>query len=246
MFGATTLVAHAVGPSASEHIARAFGFRRLFELVAGVALLALMLFAWLGRGERRPVRRQGAGIGMLALARRPSARAALVAGVATALAFGTALHFMPVFVRSRGLEAHTPFFVAYVVAAILARLLLPSLGDRIGHRPVGACAVFAFSAAVMSLAAVHHVGALVACAAGFGVAHGIAYPAINALFVEGTPEGARGRAMALYNLSFNAGITLAAFVAGELAERAGYSVMWLTMGAAAALGAIALVVDRPD
>ena len=49
--------------------------------------------------------------------------------------------------------------------------------------------------------------------------------------------------MALYNLSFNVGITLAAFAAGEIAERAGYAAMWIGMGSAALLGAAALVVD---
>jgi predicted MFS family arabinose efflux permease len=68
---------------------------------------------------------------------------------------------------------------------------------------------------------------------------------MNALFVEGAPVPSRGRAMALFNLAFNVGITIAAFAAGEIAERFGYSAMWLAMGAAGALGALALVIDRP-
>ena len=95
----------------------------------------------------------------------------------------------------------------------------------------------------MSLALVHDTATLIVCALAFGLTHGVAYPAMNALFVEGAPARARGRAMALYNLSFNVGLTVAAFAAGEIAERAGYPVMWLTMGAAALLGAAALVVD---
>jgi MFS family permease len=180
---------------------------------------------------------------MLALARRPGARAALLGGLMTALAFGTAINFMPVFVRSRGLHAHSPFFIAYVFAAICVRLAAPGLGDRMGHRRVGAAAACAFSLAVMSLSLVDAPVTLVVCATAFGLAHGLAYPALNALFVEGAPAGARGRAMAVYNLSFNVGITLAAFIAGEVAERAGYATMWLSMGAAALLGAVALVVD---
>jgi predicted MFS family arabinose efflux permease len=50
--------------------------------------------------------------------------------------------------------------------------------------------------------------------------------------------------MAVFNLAFNVGITISAFAAGELAERLGYSWMWIVMGLMAAGGALALALDR--
>jgi MFS family permease len=85
---------------------------------------------------------------------------------------------------------------------------------------------------------------LVGLALAFGVAHGWTYPSLNALFLEDVPQGARGRAMALFSLSFNIGVLLAAFTGGELAERFGYSAMWQTMGALSGVGVAALWIDR--
>jgi len=247
LFGATTLLAHAIGPSLGEWLALRLGFVTLFRAAGLVALLPLALFLVLPLAPRQPAAPE-ADASMLALAVRAGARSALAAGLLSAVAFGTAIHFMPIFVRARGLKSHGPFFVAYVVSALFVRLLAGGLGDRIGHRRVGVLAALAFSVSVMACALIHRVEELAAVGLAFGAAHGWGYPSYNALFVEGAPEGARGRAMALFNLSFNVGMTIAAFAAGELAERVGYSGMWLVMGTAAGFGGLALVLDRgrPD
>ena len=51
--------------------------------------------------------------------------------------------------------------------------------------------------------------------------------------------------MALFNLAFNLGVTLSAFVAGELAERFDYRVMWAVSAALSLVGALVFFVDRP-
>jgi MFS family permease len=243
LFGSTTLLAHAIGPSLGEWLALRYGFAALFRTAGLVALVPLGLFFALPLSSKRATLPDKTS-SMLLLALRPGARSALAAGLTSAVAFGTAIHFMPVYVRARGLESHAPFFIAYVVSALLVRLFAGGLGDRIGHRRVGAFAALAFSVSVMACASIGRVHELAAVGLAFGAAHGWGYPSCNALFVEGAPETARGRAMALFNLSFNVGMTIAAFAAGELAERFGYSGMWLMMGAAAGVGALALSLDR--
>jgi MFS family permease len=153
------------------------------------------------------------------------------------------LNFMPIFVHARGLPSFAAFFTAYVVSAIAVRLVAGSLGDRAGHRRVAAFSLLGLSGVVSALSLVHSTSLLVLLGLGFGVCHGWAYPSLNALFVAQAPAAARGRAMSLYNLSFNVGVTIAAFTGGEIAERFGYSAMWITMGGLASLGVLALVVD---
>jgi predicted MFS family arabinose efflux permease len=46
--------------------------------------------------------------------------------------------------------------------------------------------------------------------------------------------------MAVFNLAFNGGVTVAAFAGGEIAERLGYSALWLAAGTCAATGAFFL------
>ncbi len=237
VFGTTTLAAHALGPSLGELVIARWDFYGLFLGSAGLALLSLGVFATLGE-SRGPVVRESAPLSWLALSFRAGARGVLLASFAAAIAFGAAIHFMSVFVRAREIGSHSPFFLAYVVAAIAVRLLAGGLGDRVGHRRVGTWAAVAFAFSVIGLGFVHEVWTLIIAGLGFGAAHGLAYPSLNALFVEGAGPNARGRAMASFNLSFNVGMTVSAFVAGEVAERYGYTAMWLLTGCCALFGAL--------
>lgn len=244
IFGTATLAAHAVGPSVSELVTLQVAFAGLFVAAAVVAILALVLFWSVGEtGSRRdPMEVRYSTLQML---RRPTALGALCAAFTAACGFGAAIHFMSVFVRARGLGVHTPFFVSYVVLAIAVRLVMGGLGDRIGHHRVAVVATFAFGCAVLTLGFTASPLALVLTGAIFGAAHGMSYPSLNALFVEGVPPSARARAMAAFNLAFNVGVTLAAFGAGELAERFGYTTMWFVFGAVALSGAFIATLDRP-
>lgn len=246
IFGTTTLVTHALGPTVAELILRHLGFRSLCALSASGATLATVVYTFIPEPPRSVHRPKpgGPAPGLVSLALRPRARSALGGGVTSALAFGTAMNFMPIFALGRGLPSFSPFFEAYVVSAIFVRVAAGGLGDRIGYRKVALVSLGFFGCIVAAMSLVHRTPVLVALALAFGLAHGFAYPSLNALFVEDAPPEARGRAMALFNLSFNLGVTLAAFTGGEVAERLGYSAMWLIAGGLSLLGVVALVVDR--
>ena len=73
-----------------------------------------------------------------------------------------------------------------------------------------------------------------------GLAHGVVYPTLNAIAVEGVGEDARGKVMALYNAAFNAGFSGGSLALGVVAERAGYPLVF-GLGAAACLLALPLL-----
>ena len=243
-FGATTLVAHALGPSIGEWVAHELGFRRLFELSALVALAACPLYLAVPDLARAAPAEGEIELGMRQLALRRGAIGALLCALGSAVTFGTALNFMPVFVRARGLPSHAPFFMSYVAAAIAVRLFAGGFGDRFGHRRVGVAGALGFALTAVGFALVHSQRELVVLALAFGVSHGLAYPSMNAAFLAGTSPRVRGRAMALFNLSFNVGVTLSAFVAGEVAQRFDYATMWQVVGVASAVGAVVFALDR--
>ncbi|MEY4576493.1 MAG: hypothetical protein RL701_1196, partial [Pseudomonadota bacterium] len=68
-----------------------------------------------------------------------------------------------------------------------------------------------------------------------GCAHGLFYPALNALALEPTHAGERGRAMTLISGAFNLGNTLSVLVFGWVAHAYGY----FSVFAAAALVTVA-------
>lgn len=244
-FGATTLISHAVGPSLGEWVATTWGFRSLFLLSAAVALASLPLYFAVHDVPRPQSSPAMARTAARALFFRRGGLGPLACALGTAVTFGTALNFMPVFVRARGLPSHAPFFVTYVAAAIMVRIFAGGLGDRVGHRRVGLVGAVGFALAALGFAFVGARWQLIGVSLGFGLAHGLAYPAMNAAFVGSAPAQARGRAMALFNLAFNLGVTLSAFVAGELAERFDYRVMWAVSAALSLVGALVFFVDRP-
>lgn len=246
VFGTTTLLTHAVGPSIAERVLAAHGFGTVAFGSALAAVASVLVFALV----REPKGEHGVGdrlprAGMISLALRRGGSSVLVGGLTSAVAFGAAIFFMPVFVRTRGIGSFAPFFAAYVASAIIVRLGAGGLGDRLGHRAVAGAALVVFGCSVSALGIATEVWHLAAIGFVFGAAHGWAYPSLNALLVEQAPSRSRGAAMALYNLSFNVGMTLAAFLAGEVASHLGYTAMWIVTGAGCALGAAALATGRP-
>jgi MFS family permease len=244
LFGAMTLISHAVGPTFGEWLAVHFGFHVVFWVSAVAFVIAALAFAFLPNTAPTDLVPMSRPPNMLRLALRRGAVGALVAAFTTAITFGCAIQFMAVFVRERGLTSHAPFFVSYVVAAIVVRLLAGGLGDRVGHRRVSAIACLGFALVASGFAGLTTKTELYVLAIGFGLSHGLMYPSANALFLEHAPRSMRGRGMALFNLAFNVGVTVAGFGAGEVAQRVGWGAMWLTAAAAAFVGSVALYLDR--
>lgn len=76
--------------------------------------------------------------------------------------------------------------------------------------------------------------------AGFGAAHGLFYPSTNALAVEGAGEHERGKVMALFQGSFNAGFASGTLALGFLADAAGYPAVFVAAGGFTLLALVAL------
>lgn len=77
--------------------------------------------------------------------------------------------------------------------------------------------------------------------AGFGLAHGALYPALNALAIEGAGEHERGTVFALYLGAWNAGWSLGSFGFGAVAERFSYPAVFTLASAVALLALVVLV-----
>jgi MFS family permease len=77
---------------------------------------------------------------------------------------------------------------------------------------------------------------------GLGVAHGLLYPALNALLVASTPVGARGVVMTSYNGAFNLGFAMSVVSFGAIAENAGFPSIFLLAGLATFTGVLTLAL----
>ena len=78
---------------------------------------------------------------------------------------------------------------------------------------------------------------------GLGLAHGLFYPALNALIVEGAEDDVRGKVMAVYNGAFNIGFSVGSLGLGYVAQALGYGPVF-AIGGAASFAALAFLAQR--
>ena len=64
---------------------------------------------------------------------------------------------------------------------------------------------------------------LFALGAGLGLAHGLLYPALNAIAAEGVPRARRGAVMSYFSAAFYGGFAIWVYALGWLAKATGYA-----------------------
>ncbi|MEE2678373.1 MAG: MFS transporter [Myxococcota bacterium] len=240
IFGLTMLSNNALAPVLVEAIADRYGWEPAFlfsSFAAGIsALLSL-------RVRERPVHATPAAASRLGdLLRRPEAgRVGLVVALAGAV-FGVMFTFSQPFALELGMEHVRSLFVAYTVAAIVARLGLGPFADRLGRRRVAAVALVFYTAAAALAVGLGSSG-LVLVGAAFGIGHGLFYPTYNALAVQDLAPHERGKGMALFNAAFNVGFTVGVFALGILAAHTGYPWVFGVASGLAVLAFLGLVTD---
>lgn len=238
MIGLAGLATNAIAPAIAEPIAHRFGWGPTFVLGAITSGLAAVLS--LSLKETRPTSIPGKPRIPLFTAQRLGAfGTSALAGVA----LGAMFTFLAPMALERGATQVSGFFIGYTVAAVAVRTLFGDLADRIGRRLISAASMVAYAAVVASAAWAEprHLELL---GAGLGLAHGLLYPALNALAMEGAVAETRGTIMSYFTGSFYAGSAVGTTALGLVAQTAGYPMVFWIAGAAALMGAAALSATR--
>ncbi|MCL4228072.1 MAG: MFS transporter [Myxococcales bacterium] len=225
--GVLTLAAQAVGPVAAAVLRDLAGWSAVwwFGAGAGVAGAAVAL-------ALPPAVRHGA----VDDGPRGAAFGPLAASVLAGVGFGAIWTFLADHGPRAGVGQVTPFFVAYVIAAISVRLFLGTLSDRIGRRQAATPALCGHAAILVAMAAVGATWHLVPIGLVYGFCHGIYYPTLQAMVVERS-GGRRSRAISASTFAFGAGVAAAAFALGPVAHAFGYPVIYLVAAGCGALAA---------
>ena len=240
IFGAASLTMSAVGPALAEPIAARFGARAIFVVAAASALMGAYRCGRLPEDETVPANdnwriRRRDGRWQAVWARMP-----MYVALATISLAGSALFsFVAPFALASGVADVHAFFVAYTVAALIARFGVARLIDRRGHGVAAAGGGLIYAAAVGAMAVLGPFH-LVLVGAVFGVAHGIIYPALMALVLTDVAATDRPRLLGWANGVMNLGI-IALAPLGTFIQRSGYAAAFGELGAATALMALVLL-----
>ena len=174
-------------------------------------------------------------------------RALLFCAFSTALAYGTLIPALPVYLEASGVtwRGHAGALpVLFLAAASLSAPLWGRLSDRVPRRAVLLCGLGTAVAAAAPFAMQHSVGTLYAYQAIAGVAFGAVGPVALAMLYESSAASARG--VAWFNGATLAGYLLGPALGGWTASLArassAHRIVLLALGAQALLTLLALAL----
>jgi predicted MFS family arabinose efflux permease len=228
----------ALGGLLGDLILRGADYTALFAVACGFAVLALLLslpLRDLPRGETEEERSRGFRAALTQRDLLP------IWGVtfAFALAVAAVFTFVKRYVDETGLASVGGFFSAYSGTAILLRLSLGWLPDRIGPKRVLFPALGAVVVACCLLAAATDARQVIVAGTFFGLGHGFAFPVLFGILVTRARIADRGSAMGIFTALFDAGAVVGGPLIGALIMSAGFGAAF---AAAAGIVAVGMLV----
>ena len=231
-FGAAGSIAMALGPITGVALMTRFGFTGLFEAAAASALVALLLT--LTVRETLPVASH-APFTLATTISRPALGPSLVI-LCLMLTYGAQVTFLPLYAERLGVNPGI-FFLVYALVLTVARGPAGRLSDRFGRRPVAASGLALAALALVVLALGEGELGLALSGALYGLAGGIAQPALMAWCVDVVAAADRGRAMGTFFTALELGIAIGAMSSGLAVARWGFVATFLAAAGVAMAGA---------
>lgn len=235
-FGLAMLCTNAIAPAIIEPLVAHRGWNVGFLLAAISACVATLLALRLP--GTTPQRRAPASLRVL-LSRR--ALGIYYTSALVGLGFGTLVTFAQPFAMSLGASEVRQLFIGYTLAALAVRIGLGGLADRVGRHRVALVSLGLYGLVLLTTTQLK-ADWLFSIGLGLGVAHGLLYPALNALLVENAPAGSRGLVMTCFNGAFNLGFAVSVLAFGVVAETAGFSTLFLIAGLLTLTGVVTLAL----
>ena len=227
LFGAVMISTNALGPAVAEWAAEAFGWKIVFGASVVSALGAIVLATFIH--EPAPAHPHDDASGMLQVVRRPGLLRTLSAAILVGCTMGALFTFYQPWALSRDIEQVSSFLIAFAGCAMVVRVGLGAMADRLGRRRVATVAVFFYVAVPFALIWVDMFGLFFAGGL-LGLSHGMFFPALNAVAVDQALPQERGKAMAAYHGAFNVGFAAGSYFLGYLAQATSYPTIFTVAG----------------
>jgi MFS family permease len=234
LFGVSGMVPMGLGGLVGDMLLPLGGYRMLFMTAAALAAAALVLSLPL----REPPMQTGEpprGI-VAALVQRDLVPLWFV-GTVFATAVCANVTFISTFVSTTGIGSVGAFFAPYSAAAVVLRVLLGSLPERLGPKRVLLPAMVCMAVGLAVLTFAESSAAVVLAGTLCGLGHGYTFPIVLGLVLTRARPRERGAALAIYTALFDAGMLLGGPLLGSLIAATSYRTMFGTaaMGVAAGL-----------
>jgi MFS family permease len=225
LFGVSGLLPIAAAGVIGDIVLNVAGFRELFITAAVFAALSLLVS--LGLRERKPAQREGTERrGFFSVVKRQSLRPVWLMAGGLAFVLTAYFTFLRTFVDETGIGSVGLFFGTYGMAAILLRIGLGWLPDRVGPKRVLYPSMGSLAGGFLVLAAAtgnwHVAIAGVMC----GIGHGFGFPILSGMVVSRAPDEDRGSAISFFTALFDFGVLIGGPILGVIIGSFGYSTMF--------------------
>lgn len=238
LFGAVMISTNALGPAMAEWGASRFGWSAVFLVTSGGAILAAGLSLLIK--ERPRERSPGKPTSMLAVVKRPGLRRVLIVAVMVGWTFGAVFTFYQPWALVHGYDKVSSYLIGFALFAMIVRIGLGGMADRIGRLRVAKAACVLYVIAPLALIWLDAFGLFVTGSL-LGLAHGLFFPALNAVAVGYADASERGKAMAAYNGAFNLGFAAGSYLLGYVVLAASYPAAFALAGIVCFIGFLLLL-----
>lgn len=236
-FGMATALASAIAPALGLTLMEGLGFTALYGTAAGIAALALVLFAFVRAPRPRVERKRLSLKGLVNKDSLPASCTMLV----FMLTFGALENFVAIYATNEGLPSGSLYFVIMAVMLLLVRVFLGKLVDEKGEAVFVYTGNAAMIAALLLLALVPNTVTFCVSAALAGYAFGGLEPALQSMAVHTSTDETRGSANSTFLCGYDIGYGLGGGIAGVLITAVGYGAMWAAVSLAC-VASVALYV----
>lgn len=226
LLGASSLLTNAIAPAAFESVAVRWGWAPVFGAAALTGITTLFVTLALPRTTSNT---SSLSVPLAVTHAAITGSRISAATLATGAAFGTLISFTQPFALARGAERVSTYLVGYTVGALVVRIALGGLPDRLGRVRVAQWSLFSYGT-VAVLTSLLQPSLLLPLGLLFGSSHGFLYPTLAALAADGASPERRGRTLANFNAAFNFGAGLALVTGGWVARAAGYPTLFSLVG----------------
>lgn len=236
LFGVSGLLPMSLAGLLGDQVIALFGYRELFGLTVVFALVGLVLVLPLrdAAAPAGPGRR-----GIVAAAIQPDLLPLWFMGSVFAIALASVFTFLKTFVLATGIGSVGMFFTAYAAAAVILRLTLAWLPDRVGPKRALFPAVACLALGLLSIAFASGSTSLAVAGALTGLGHGFTFPILSGLVVTRARDDERGAAMSLFTAVFDLGVLVGGPTLGASIEAWGYPTTFAIASALVVAGAVA-------
>jgi len=246
MFGVSGMMPIALSGILGDWILAHWGFDEVFLAALALGAVALVLSLPLVEMARFAVGPDEEGTrGFRAVLRQRDLIPLWTIATVFALALAAMFIFVKPFVERVGIGSVGGFFSAYAGVALLFRVFLGWIPDRVGAKRVLFPALAIQALGFLLLAYATDDRQVFLAGAFCGAGHGYIFPLLFGMVVSRARDADRGSAMAIYTALFDLGVLLGGPLLGGVIDVFGYTRMYQTAAGLIVVGSLAFAVaDR--